>query len=261
MTSHSFNCFGIRVDGLAADEILRRADEPLASRRPYWIVTANPEILLYARSHAAYRDAINGADARIVDGFGLQLAGLIRGRRLRRTTGVDLAERLVDRAAERGETVAFVGGGTGIASQALERQRERHRNLKGYAFEGCSVNEAGEGDAKSEEMRHQVSIIGPDTLLVAFGHPKQEMWIARYLHEFPSVRVIMGVGGTFDYWAGTVPRAPRWTRALGLEWLYRLVREPRRIKRIWNAVIVFPILSIGSLFSRRGDALRRPEQD
>lgn len=242
MTSPSFDCFGVRIDGLAADEILRRADEPLASRRPYWIVTTNPEILLYARSHAAYRVAINGADARIVDGFGLQLAGLIRGCRPRRATGADLAERLVDRSAERGETVAFVGGGPGIASQALARQRERHPNLKGYAFEGGSVNEAGEGDARSEEMRHQVSILGPSVILAAFGHPKQEMWIARYLREFPSVRVVMGVGGTFDYWSGRIPRAPRWMRALGLEWLYRLIREPKRIKRIWNAVIVFPAL-------------------
>ncbi|HWQ99362.1 MAG TPA: WecB/TagA/CpsF family glycosyltransferase [Candidatus Methylomirabilis sp.] len=248
MNSPSFDCFGVRIDGLDAGDILRRADEAPALSFPLWIVTTNPEILLYARANTQYRDAIHLADLRIVDGFGLQLAGLLRGRRLRRTAGVDLAQRLVDRAAERGDTVAFVGGGPGVASQALERQRERHPALKGYAFEGGRVNNAGEGDTQSEEMRHQVSIAGPDVLFVAFGHPKQEMWIARYLHEFPSVRIVMGVGGTFDYWSGRTPRAPRWMRSHGLEWMYRLFRQPGRIKRILQAVFIFPFFFLIDLF-------------
>lgn len=241
------NVFGVRVDGLAANDVLKRADGKTGA--PFWIVTANPEILLYARSHPAYREAINRADVRIADGFGLCLAGLIRGRRLKRTTGVDLAQAIVDRAAAREDTVVFLGGGPGVAARALEHQTARHPELRGYAAGGGLVSQDGAGDAENEEALHQISVLGPKVLLVAFGHPKQEMWIARHLREFPSVRTIIGIGGTFDYWSGLITRAPAWMRSLGLEWLYRLFSEPRRLKRIWNAVVVFPALFFIDLFS------------
>lgn len=248
MISTSFDCFGVRIDGLGPADVLRAAD---LAARPFWIVTANPEILLEARRNSAYRDTLNRAGVRVVDGAGLQFAGLLCGKMLKRTTGVDLAQAILDRAVSRGETVTFVGGGPDVAQRALERQTAAHPELRGYAFDGGLVNETGEGDGQNEEARHQIALLGPQVMFVAFGHPKQEMWIARHLRDFPSVRTIIGVGGTFDYWAGTVKRAPAWMRSLGLEWLHRLIREPRRIKRIWNAVIIFPILFVLDLLFDR----------
>ena len=82
---------------------------------------------------------------------------------------------------------------------------------------------------------------GPQLLLVAFGHPKQESWIVQNLPNLPSVLIAIGVGGSFDYWSDTIKRAPRWMRWIGLEWLYRLFKEPKRFGRIMDAVFVFPL--------------------
>ena len=89
-------------------------------------------------------------------------------------------------------------------------------------------------------------MVKPDILFVAFGHGKQEKWINEYLRDLPSVKIAMGVGGAFDYLSGQTSRAPLWMRKIGLEWLYRLIREPKRLKRIWRAVIIFPIYFVKS---------------
>lgn len=225
------------MDGIGLDDA-RRLDNQTG--RPSWIVTLNPEILLEARRNAAYRDALNRADIRIVDGFGLALFGRLRGARPQRVTGVDLAQALIERAASKGQTVAFVGGEEGIAEKALAYQQERFPTLKGIQLHNGNISLAGQGDEQDDEVRHRLSVLAPDIILVALGHPKQEFWISRHINEFPTTKIVVGVGGTFDYWSGSVPRAPKWMRTVGLEWLYRLIREPRRLKRIMNAVVVFP---------------------
>jgi N-acetylglucosaminyldiphosphoundecaprenol N-acetyl-beta-D-mannosaminyltransferase len=110
------------------------------------------------------------------------------------------------------------------------------------------VNADGTSDEKTEDAMTRITLFAPEILLVGFGHPKQERWIANNLHQFPSVKIVVGVGGTFDVWAGRIFRAPKWLRALGLEWLWRLMQEPKRFRRIWNAVIVFPYAWLVSYF-------------
>lgn len=241
MISSSFECFGVRVDGVGIHDVLSRAD---VTARPLWVVTLNPEILLEARRNTTYREALNQADLRIVDGVGLGLFGRLRGARPSRVTGVELAQALIEQAARTGQTVAFVGGEEGIAKKALAYQTERFATLKGINFNNGNISPTGQGDDRDDEVRHQLSLLAPQTILVGLGHPKQEFWISRHINEFPTTRVIVGVGGTFDYWAGVVPRAPKWMRTIGLEWLFRLIHEPRRFRRILNAVVLFPFWAI-----------------
>ena len=105
---------------------------------------------------------------------------------------------------------------------------------------GCFAGSPREEDAPT--ILAMIRTAAPHLLLVAFGAPAQDLWITKHLTEMPSVRVAVGVGGTFDFLAGRVKRAPAFMRSLGLEWLWRMIREPRRIGRIWRAVAVFPVL-------------------
>jgi len=103
---------------------------------------------------------------------------------------------------------------------------------------------------REDEMIDAVLSAAPTIVLVGLGAPKQERWIARHADAFPSVRVMIGVGGAFDMWAGSRRRAPRAFRRLGLEWLWRLTLEPRRLPRIIRATVVFPVLAV---FDRTGE--------
>lgn len=219
-----FHCFGVPIEGPTLAEAF--------AKNPRWIVTANPEILLHAKRDKAYRDALQKADLRTADGIGLVLMARLFGHTLHRVTGVDLAEAIAKRATK----LAIIGGVNDSAERALA-----HLNVPGIALHGGTVNSNGTGDTANDEALHQLILEAPDVVFVAFGHPKQERWIEKNLPNLPSVKTIIGVGGAVDMWAGNTPRAPRFLRAVGLEWLFRLLREPKRIKRIWNAVVVFPI--------------------
>ncbi|MEN9558507.1 MAG: hypothetical protein RL141_876 [Candidatus Parcubacteria bacterium] len=230
-----FSCFGISIEGVSLDDVL--------AQHPRWIVTANPEILLAAKRDPAYAAALQKADLRVADGIGLVLIARLFGHTLHRVTGVDLAEAIIRDAAAQEEKIALIGGGEGTAEHALTALTQRHPNLHGIALHGGNITNDGVGDTANDEAMHRLILEAPDVILVAFGHPKQERWIANNLPNLPSVKTIIGIGGAIDYWAGNLPRAPRWMQSLGLEWLFRLFHEPTRWKRIWHAVVVFPLMT------------------
>ncbi|MFH1078227.1 MAG: WecB/TagA/CpsF family glycosyltransferase [Patescibacteria group bacterium] len=245
----TFECFGLVIHGLDWRGTLSRIDEAILHGTKTWIVTANPEIMLAAKRDAGYWQTLRQADLRLVDGFGLKLVGWLSGASPKRMTGVDLSERLVALAEERGWGVALVGAKEGIADKVAWKLRKQHPKLRLVAEQGGAIDKTGAGDVASDEALHRLTMNAPDLLLVAFGHPKQEEWIRRYVDTLPSVKVAVGVGGTFDYWSGTAKPAPAFRRALGLAWLWRLLREPRRWRRILDAVIVFPWTFITDRFS------------
>ncbi len=237
----TFDCFGLVIHGFSADEALKRADLTLKHGGQVFIVTANPEILLNARRDPAYWEILRQAELRLVDSFGLKMAGLFSGALPKRLTGVDFAERLLQESLKRGWKVGLIGGEPGVADKAAWKIREAYPDLLVMAEAGGRVLSDGRDDEAGAEARMRLTQYAPDLLLVAFGHPKQEAWIVRYLNEFPSVKIAMGVGGTLDYWSEIKLRAPVFMREIGLEWLWRLCQEPYRWKRIFNAVLVFPI--------------------
>jgi N-acetylglucosaminyldiphosphoundecaprenol N-acetyl-beta-D-mannosaminyltransferase len=240
------NVFGIPIEGLSQDSLLHRVQ---AASDPFWIVTANPEILLSCRSNKAYAHAVQQANTRTVDGFGLWVLLRLFGKKTERVTGVDLAEQMLKLASQKGWRVGFFGGSRWHSAEAAaEQMRKKYPGIQIVCEEGGKVTHDGEEDGLTEEARYRLMLHAPDVLLVALDHVKQEQWILKHLQDFPKVKCVMGVGGTFDYWSGVIHRAPKFFQMIGMEWLWRLIKEPRRIKRIFRAVIVFPILFLAEKF-------------
>jgi N-acetylglucosaminyldiphosphoundecaprenol N-acetyl-beta-D-mannosaminyltransferase len=179
-----------------------------------YIVTPNPEIILFATKHSDFKNTLNHARIALCDGVGLLLAGKMLGKPFKeRITGVDFMEKLCKQVAGKPITVGFLGGRNGVAKSASECLLKKYPRLQ--------VKFIGEDWKQNQAV---------DILFVAFGFPKQEQWMYYHLNKIP-VRVMMGVGGSFDYMSGKIPRAPDFLRVIGLEWLYRLVRQPWRWKR------------------------------
>lgn len=220
--------FGIKISNISTNEGIAVVKEWLQKETgKYYIVTPNPEIIMHARRDPEFKGILNNAGLAIPDGAGLIWAGKILGTPFReRITGVDFMYGLCKMAAENGFTIGLLGARPGIAAKAAEKLRNLYPEIK-ISFT------AAEWDNNT-----QYSILNApiDLLFVAFGAPKQEKWIASHINSIP-VRVAMGVGGSFDYLSGIVSRAPSWMRRCGLEWLYRLLKEPWRFRRqlaIWG---------------------------
>jgi N-acetylglucosaminyldiphosphoundecaprenol N-acetyl-beta-D-mannosaminyltransferase len=241
--------FGVRIDELPSQERLREACEGfLAGDRTSLVFTPNPEILLMAREDRSYASVLNTADLALPDGAGVALIeSLLSRRRIRRWPGVEIAAALLQLGAEHGVTVAFVGGAADVAERAAERCRAR---LPGIHVDVVGADADIDEDGRARlaeydlELVEQLRAAQPAIIFVGLGAPKQERWIARQAEEIPSARIMIGVGGAFDMWAGRLPRAPRLMRRVGLEWMWRLALEPRRLPRIVRAAIVFPFYAL-----------------
>jgi len=187
------------------------------SAEKYYIVTPNPELLVIADKDKNYKKILNGAKLALPDGVGVVWGARLLGKRFKqRITGVDFMETLCSYVSKRPITVGFLGAGPNIAVKTAECLQKKYPGLRvGYAASEWS-------DAlKSKKI---------DILFVAFGSPKQEIWIKNTLKDLP-VKVAIGVGGAFDFISGKVPRAPKVLRSLGFEWLFRLLIQPWRIRR------------------------------
>lgn len=214
------NILGVKVDDVSLDEVLKIVDGWLVNKGKHYIVTPNPEIVMMAQKDAELKNIINNADLGIPDGIGLKLAGDI----VCNTPGIDLMERIIELAQDKGFTTGFLGGRDNVAKKVVECLSKIYPKLKiTFAESGGEVDENG-------RLLKLFKILKCDFLFVAFGPPKQEKWIAKNLDKIP-VKVAMGVGGSFDVISGMVPRAPIFIRKLGFEWLFRLMLQPWRIKR------------------------------
>ncbi|MCL5435309.1 MAG: WecB/TagA/CpsF family glycosyltransferase [Patescibacteria group bacterium] len=213
---------GVGFNNLKIGDVLELIKKGLGkNEKKYYIVTLNPEILVIADSDPNYKKVLNGAKLALPDGIGVMMAAKLLGKPLKeRIHGVDLMENLCRGVSKQPITVGFLGAGPHVAELTAECLREKYPGLK-VVFTGQ------EWDGKSK-IKNQKSKI--DILFVAFGSPKQEIWIAENLERLP-VKVAIGVGGAFDFVSGKVRRAPVFVRKLGLEWLFRLILQPWRIKR------------------------------
>jgi len=241
--------FGVELDDLATEgQLVHELERFLDDGRPRRVFTPNPEILLLARDDPSYASVLNTADLALPDGTGVALVESIRARRrVRRWPGVEIGAELLHLAAARNETVAFVGGRDGAAERAARRWRAALPGLRAEAI-GSDVSVGDDGristpDAEAEVV-DRLRSLAPAIVLAGLGAPKQERWIAAHAEQLPSARVLMGVGGAFDMWGGTLRRAPGWMHTLGLEWLWRLLLEPARLPRIARATLVFPVLAL-----------------
>lgn len=217
----------------------------LHGRRARAVYTVNPEFVMAARSDPGFLAALANADLNLVDGAGLLAAARLCGRRgPQRLPGVDLIPELCRICAAGGHPLYLLGGRSGAAAQAAAILVRDHPGLN---IAGTSEPDDPAGQAES--ICRAVRASGAHLLLVAFGTPRQEMWIGAHM-ERTGARVVVGVGGSFDLISGRVRRAPRLLRRLGLEWLFRLAREPWRWRR-QRVLPRFALLAIGQALRQR----------
>lgn len=232
---------GVPADPLTFEQAATRAVELLSDGRQHLVVTPNPEMAVMADRDPSFKKILESSDLALADGFGLRVAGWIEGKRIPETiTGVVFTLILASIAEQENCSVYLLGGRDEVAKRAAEGLKRNYPKLKiAGAEHGGKIRWIG---GAWQEDKHLVDLIAhakPDILLVALGHGKQERWIRHHLDRLPSVKLAVGVGGTFDFLAGEVWRAPQMVRALHLEWLWRLVIQPWRAPRIFEATFVF----------------------
>lgn len=213
---------GVPID-VCAD--VRAAALDLYARGGGQIVTLNAEMTMVALADPRLGEAIAGAQLVIPDGAGVVWALGRQGYRVRRSPGIELARFLLEHAAAQGWRVALVGGSPAVMEQLRQRLRRDLPELA-VVFSAHGYQSA----AAWPELERQLRACRPDLVLVALGVPRQETWIQALPRPRPGLW--MGVGGSFDVWAGTKKRAPQWMGALQIEWLYRLIQEPARWRRM-----------------------------
>lgn len=241
--------FGVRLDEVASREELERACIGfLQDGRARRIFTPNPEILLHARDDPSYAELLNTADLALPDGTGLALVeSLLARRRVRRWPGVEIAALVMRLASDRDLPVAFVGGVGNVAEHAAAAWRRRVPSLRVHlAGSDVPIDDDGRArpDARDDAIVRELQRAAPAIVLVGLGAPKQERWIAQHADDIPSARILIGVGGAFDMWAGRLRRAPQLLHRAGLEWAWRLALEPGRFPRIVQATVVFPFRAL-----------------
>jgi len=249
----------VKIDQLTKSEAFDKLSEPQL------IFTPNPEIILEAQNNKAFKNALKNGTLMLADGHGLLLvstllkfpSALLRffllpialilflfSKRAFKSVipeiihGSDFMDELISWSEDNSKSVFFLGGDEGVSQNTAFFFKERYPDLyvAGYSALNPGV-----------EAYEMVKWSEADVVLVAYGAPKQEMWISKYAPKLKEVHIFMAVGGSFDFWSGKVKRAPRFMRKLGLEWFWRLLLQPiKRSKRIWNAFVRFPITSLFS---------------
>lgn len=225
---------GTRIDNVNMDEAVNTCQNKINNNEQYIIYTPNTEFIMMAKKDEEFRNLLNKSDLNIPDGIGLIYAAKLKKHPLKeKVAGYDLTVNLIKHANEKGLKIYFVGGKPGVAEKAAQRILVKYPNVKivgvkdGY-FKGTHLGMQGHEEEK--RIIDDINDKSPDILFVGFGAKRQEQWI-EYNKKLINAKVIIGNGGTVDGLAGEVKRAPDIYIKLGLEWFYRLVKEPKRIKR------------------------------
>ena len=219
------NVLGVGFDNVTMGEAVDRGMELLHSPGTHYVVTPNPEIVEICRENLAARQAVNGASLVLADGIGIIKGARILGTPLKaRVPGIEFAAGLMARMAEKGLSLYLLGAKPGVAEAAGEKLTAKYPGLRiagtrdGYFQEDGPVIEA---------IRESEA----DCVFVCLGAPKQELWMARH-GEATGAHLLCGLGGSLDVFAGVVERAPKFWSDRGLEWFYRLCKDPRRAGRM-----------------------------
>ncbi len=235
---------GVEFDNVTLSQAVDRGKGLLETPGFSYVVTPNPEFVLRARKDEAFRQVLNAASLVLPDGVGVVKAAKLLGRPLtERVPGIDFAWGLMERMAASGKRLFLLGAKPGIAEAARDKLTEAHPGLvvcgtqNGYFADDAAVVEA-------------IRASRADALFVCLGAPKQEFWMARFGPE-TGVKLAVGLGGALDVFAGAVERAPEGFQRLGLEWLYRLGKEPQRIGRMAKLPLIL-VYALGERLKGKG---------
>lgn len=217
---------GVKIHSVTMVEAVERIKEFVQTQRPHLVVTCNPEMVMTAMGDQLLAEILRRADLVVPDGIGVVWASRLLKRPLaQRVPGIELMEAALAEAAKEGWRVFLLGGEPGVAEEAARAMKA--------VFPGLNVAGTHHGFFSREEepqVLQHIKDANPHLLLVALGVPRQEKWAAAHLGSL-RVPVAIGVGGSFNVWAGLDKRAPLWMRQMHLEWLYRILRQPWRIRR------------------------------
>lgn len=237
---------GVRIDNLTKKEILEKIEFFLSEKKFHLLATVNPEFILEAQKNKKFGDILNNADLCVADGVGIKYAFLRFGKWLKcRMTGVDLMHEILKMANGKKLTVFLAVNRDGLSrydmlKDALEKEYPEVRfNGADIALDGKKLSVIGNLSAD-----YRLQITDNEVVFCNFGAPNQEIFLNQFKND--NIQVAMGVGGSFDFVTGKVCRSPKILQKMGLEWLWRMMVQPWRWRRIFNAVIVFPIKIIFS---------------
>lgn len=215
---------GIQVNTEKYDRLIQEIFSRIERKEKTLIVAINPEKIMNAKYNETLKKLLNDAEIQIPDGIGVIIASKIqKGKINERVTGVEMMMRICEEASNKDKSIFLYGGKCGVADKAAKKLKELYPSIKIVGTQDGYENNMG-------KVISNINAVKPDILFVAMGSPKQENWINQYRNQlYPTI--FQGVGGSFDVLAGTVKRAPAIFQHLGLEWFYRLLKEPKRFKR------------------------------
>ncbi|CCX80942.1 n-acetylglucosaminyldiphosphoundecaprenol N-acetyl-beta-D-mannosaminyltransferase [Clostridium sp. CAG:715] len=229
----------LNVDTFTIDEAIKYANTISGQ-----VITINPEMIENASQNPDFAEIINSAELVIPDGIGVEIGLKILGYNVRRIAGIEFSRRMIEECAKNSQSVALVGAKPQIVEKAKENLEKEISGLYiTYAHDGYFSND--------EEIINELKIRQPRLVLCALGSPKQEEFIIKAKQVLPNA-LFVGVGGSFDVWSGVVERAPEIYQKLGLEWLYRTVKEPKRFKRIFPTLPLFVLKVLREKFIPKG---------
>ena len=222
---------GIPFYSTTMNEFMKELKSRIINEQQTFIVTANPEIVEYALEDSDYRDMIQTADYIVPDGIGIIIASKILNKPLKeRVTGFDMMQELFQLQLERPLRVYMLGAEPEIIKIAADKVRQNYPSVQLVGYHHGFI------DLDDAELADQISSLGPDLVLLGTGFPRQEKWITQYRTKFKK-GIFIGIGGSFDVLAGKLNRAPDIWIKLNLEWLYRLIKQPSR----WRRMLVLPV--------------------
>lgn len=238
----SIELFGLNIDNYSFDEAITKAKSLLDGNTVSQVVTINPEMFEYATKNQDFTNIIKEAEMVIPDGIGVKIALKINGTNVDRIPGIDFAKRLLQESATNNIPVAIIGAKEEIITEAIKNLKKEIDGLNiVYQHNGYFNND--------EEIYNEINARSPKLILVAMGSPRQEFFIYNAKKALKPA-LMVGIGGSLDVWSGNVKRAPKIFQKLGLEWLYRTITQPSRLKRIFPTLPIFIIKAFSYKFSK-----------
>lgn len=250
------NILDVKIDSTSMNEVLTTIGRFWQSKYKFSLFTPNPEILIEAGRNKDYRKILNSADINIPDGVGLNFAcKFLFGKTLKIIPGRKLFMELIEKSRKENKKVFLLGGLGNEAALTKEKLERDFVGLNIKSLKGPKLDRNASPINRNEEklLKEAVESInnfGPDVLFVGFGAPKQEKWIYKWLPKL-EVGGVVAVGGTFSYISDNFRLPPGWMERFSIEWLWRLLYEPKRVLRILKAVIVFPLKVVHYKFYRK----------
>ena len=264
MSKNKIKIAGVQFDPIRYEDVLTAIDVFVGSEGQHMVFTPNPEMLVDANRRPDFKETLSAASLLVPDGIGILWAAYYlslprpkskMGCRLQawgslfkilfkskaiyrifpeRVTGTDLLLKIVEASQGDHWPIFLLGAAPGVANIAMDRLLKKY---PGAIFAGSFAGTPAQ--THEEELCELINRSQLKILFVAYGSPAQEEWIARNLKKLPTVKVALGVGGAIDFAAGRTKRAPLFMQKMGLEWLWRLILQPKRLKRIWTATVTF----------------------